>query len=627
MKWLILGIGCVLNRIPETIGNKICRFLGWVVYHTLGNRRRILLQNLSIVFPGKSDQWYRHIAKINCGRWVETAWLFFAASGWSETQIKRHITLSQNLVRAIENRNNNPHPTIVLLPHLNLMETMLYMPCGSKEFPETVLFYRSFRHKALTKAMQALRERLGIHLVNRKEGVVPLEAVLDRNGAVCIFFDQSAGDAGCLTTFCERLASSTPLPDLLVHKFHADTLMVYPKRTGFLHAHLCIEELVPSEAPLSCLLNANRWLEHKLHTEPEFYENWLWLHRRWKTQCKPEYRFQINQKRNCLPETLRYFKWDQLPRRIPVWVRLPNWLGDCVMTYPILTALRKARPDFYLHAVVKPSLAPFIQRYFPFDAIHCLPQKEGFEYWKCFLHIRSTYPDVWINFTNSMRSDIEAFCSGAFQRFGLQKNHSRWLLTHTYPGCPTPGEHQTRLWYRFMHHFGLTVPLANEPYYPAKKLGAINRFACFYGSANTHEKRWPIAHWQSLIERLLKHYPNAQCVLLGMENERAMGQSIMQAVGSLGRVQDLTGSTTFETLEQTLLSCDFVIGNDSGGAHISNFLGVPTFVLFGPTDPQWGGPFFNGATYCVQSTNLTMQDLSPTTVGDACIAWIEKNNK
>ena len=109
-----------------------------------------------------------------------------------------------------------------------------------------------------------------------------------------------------------------------------------------------------------------------------------------------------------------------------------------------------------------------------------------------------------------------------------------------------------------------------------------------------------------------------------MEHERAMGQSIMQAVGSLGRVQDLTGSTTFETLEQTLLSCDFVIGNDSGGAHISNFLGVPTFVLFGPTDPQWGGPFFNGATYCAQSTNLTMQDLSPTTVGDACIAWIEK---
>ena len=123
MKRLILGIGWVLNRIPETIGNKICRFLGLVVYYTLGNRRRILLHNLSIAFPGKSDQWYHHIAKINCGRWVETAWLFFAASGWSETQIKRHITLSQNLVRAIENRNNNPHPTIVLLPHLNLMET------------------------------------------------------------------------------------------------------------------------------------------------------------------------------------------------------------------------------------------------------------------------------------------------------------------------------------------------------------------------------------------------------------------------------------------------------------------------------------------------------------------------
>ncbi|MBR1843791.1 MAG: hypothetical protein IJ793_02885 [Opitutales bacterium] len=622
MEKFLSFLGLILNVIPETISRGFCRFFGLLLHYLHGSRRKIVLKNLYIAFPDKSEAWRRKLARVNCARWAETVWLFLCASRWHPSRVKKHLSLSPSFKNWIEKLNQQSRATVLLIPHLNLMELMTQVPCLFEKFPRTGIVYRPFKNAALEHWVRKTRERFGIQLLSRKNGLQTLETFLANKGLVGFLFDQSTGDVGCLTTFMGRLASSTPLPGIYAEKFQTDIAVVYVKRTGFCRAELCIEELAVEKKAIPITLAADRWLGKKLRTDATFYENWLWLHRRWKTQEDPKRRFRIEQKRNCLSETCRANGWEQLPKRTDVWIRLPKWLGDCVMTYPVVTALRRARPDFYLHAVVTENLADLVKNHFPVDHVVTLPKHSGLSYFKPFWAIRRHYPDVWINFPNSQRTDLEAFCSGATQRFGIQKKHRRFLLTHTVRMQPEPDEHQVHFWYRFLRNFGLNVPLSKEPFFESKKFTTVTAFGCFVGSANTPSKRWPTGHWRQLIGKLLQTFPNAQCVLLGSASDRPLCETIAESLPP-ERIQISAGKTDLSTLETQLRTLDFVISADSGGLHLSNALGLPTVALFGFTDPSYSKPFFDAPTLVLQSPTNRMEDLSSEVVFEKVQGWLE----
>ena len=53
----------------------------------------------------------------------------------------------------------------------------------------------------------------------------------------------------------------------------------------------------------------------------------------------------------------------------------------------------------------------------------------------------------------------------------------------------------------------------------------------------------------------------------------------------------LAGKTTIAELKRLLACCSLVISNDTGAAHLSAALGVPTVVIFGPTEHFSTRPF------------------------------------
>ncbi len=612
-----------LNCIPECLAQVLCTLGGYLIYYGFPKRRRIILHNLYIAFPQKSEKWRRKIGLIHCCRWAETAWAFLVTSCWNEAKIKQHIKLSATFKNWIENLQKNQQSAVVLVPHLNLMEVMTWIPCFFKNFPTTGVIYRPFRSKWFEEWIRKTRERFGLQLISRKRGIAPLEKILKNGGIISLLFDQSAGETGCLTTFFKRLASTTDLPGRLIEKYNSDAVVVYIKRTGFIQGELYIEEIfAPKKDAFNITIAANQWLEEKLKKEYYFFENWLWMHRRWKTQENPTRRFQIYQKRNWLDATCQFFNWDKLPKRTQIWVRMPNWLGDCIMTYPIIQAIRQARPDFCIHLVVQRSFAQWLQKYFSVDFIHILPKKSGWSYFKSFWQIRKFHPDIWINFPNSLRSDFEAFCSGAPQRFGIQKKGRRFLLNHIFIPKQPITCHQTELWYQFFKNFGLKLNISKEPLAVHQITKDIKTFACFCGSENTPQKRWPTYHWQKLIQLLLEQYPQSTCLLLGNAKDRSLCTEIALKLPE-NRTKNLAGRTSLVEVDNVLKEVNFVIANDSGGMHLSNFLGVPTVGLFGPTDPNWGGPFFAASKCIVSSSTKFIENLSEATVFRCITNWLK----
>lgn len=412
-----------------------------------------------MIFPDRSAKWRQRLACLNCCRWAETVWLFLTGSVWSKKKIHQHFSVSPELKAWIKTFKSTKKSAIVLVPHLNLMETMTWIPAFFEHFPDTGVVYRPFRSKWFENWIRTTRERFNLQLISRKRGVMPLEKILTNNGIISILFDQSAGETGCLTTFFKRLASCTDLPGRLAEKYGSEVVAIYPKRTGFLRGELCIEKIECQKDTLSVTLEANRWLENRLVSDPVFYENWLWMHRRWKIQHWPLRRFNISQKRNLLQETCAYFHWPQLPRKTEVWVRTPDVFQDVVAILPLLKALRGARPDFHLHLLCPRDFAPWLQHCAPVNLIHTLPIKTDLTYFKHFFAIRKFYPEVWINFADTFKSDVEAYLAGAKQRFGIQKRWRRFLLNYVFKPDAKSQENLTLLGYKFLQAFGLREPI------------------------------------------------------------------------------------------------------------------------------------------------------------------------
>ena len=55
-------------------------------------------------------------------------------------------------------------------------------------------------------------------------------------------------------------------------------------------------------------------------------------------------------------------------------------------------------------------------------------------------------------------------------------------------------------------------------------------------------------------------------------------------------VDNLAGETNLAAFVEKLRECRLLVGNDTGGVHLANALGVPVAVVYGPTNPLRTGP-------------------------------------
>jgi ADP-heptose:LPS heptosyltransferase/GT2 family glycosyltransferase len=105
----------------------------------------------------------------------------------------------------------------------------------------------------------------------------------------------------------------------------------------------------------------------------------------------------------------------------------------------------------------------------------------------------------------------------------------------------------------------------------------VRRIA-IHPAAGTAIKRWPAAHFVSLIDQLAEWH-DACFVLLGTAEDAPLADAIIAAVRPSVRITSAAGGTSLPGLARLLAACDFFIGNDSGPAHLAASLGLPTLAI------------------------------------------------
>jgi heptosyltransferase II len=295
----------------------------------------------------------------------------------------------------------------------------------------------------------------------------------------------------------------------------------------------------------------------------------------------------------------------------------PNWVGDAVMSLPVLRALRRAHPRDGLAVLARRGPAAVYRSEGSADEVvgngRFLADARAAR--------AGGFDEVWL-LPNSFRAGLLAWLSGAGRRLGYATDRRGPLLTDALPPPPETA-HQLRDYDALLRHAGVP-PDTDPPALPIPAAAAERARAALAaakvpggfvalcpGSATTPEKRWPAARYAALAGRLSAR--GIPCALAVGPAERELARIVsasspapLPAVGP-----DLDPVELAALLERARA----VVSNDSGPAHLAAAVATPLVVLFGPTDPRRTAPVGGSVRVLERMSEITADEAAEAVMG------------
>jgi ADP-heptose:LPS heptosyltransferase len=274
---------------------------------------------------------------------------------------------------------------------------------------------------------------------------------------------------------------------------------------------------------------------------------------------------------------------ESLPRGGRAGIIRLRSLGDCVLTTPALDLLKRARPDLRLAVMVEDRFRDIFEGN-P-DVEEILPARLA--------ALRRWRPALCVNFHGGPRSAWMTALSGARYRAGF--GHLRYPFAYNV-GIPRAQEilgverkvHTAEHLASAMFYLGVPVGeipraklVAQEGRWTHEDRGYPGPPHCcvIHPVAATAEKTWRADGFVAIAEHLKRC--GLEPVFIG-----ATGDDL----APFGAFRTIAGAPLSE-IKELLAGAALFVGNDSGPAHMAAAFGVPSVVIFGPSDPAIWGPW------------------------------------
>ena len=292
-----------------------------------------------------------------------------------------------------------------------------------------------------------------------------------------------------------------------------------------------------------------------------------------------------------------------------ILVIAPNWIGDAVMSQPLLAAIKTSYPNAAIDVLVTPWVAPVYRACSEVTELIEADLRHGQLQWGLRRALaaqikKRKYASCYV-LPNSLKSALIPWLANIPVRIGYQGELRRFLLTETKANSP-----KTQRIPMVEHYANLCAPSGNlnttiNPPYLVPMASALESARARLQAAGIQtdalvvlcpgaeygpSKRWPAAHFAVLAQSILNTKPTASVVLLGSPSDRAIGDAIVSSVASQSRMFNWCGATSLDEAIAIIGLCGKVVSNDSGLMHIAAALQVPQEAIFGSSDPSHTPP-------------------------------------
>ena len=290
-----------------------------------------------------------------------------------------------------------------------------------------------------------------------------------------------------------------------------------------------------------------------------------------------------------------------MPTTVDSLIIAPQWIGDAVMTEPLLRRLHARGERLTVGAL--PWVAPVYRAMPQVAEVIEFPFAHGGLQFKArraiAKRIKGQFAKAYV-LPNSLKSALLPFLASIPERIGYLGESRVGLLTHRLknPKSKPPmvafysalsGEADLLGDRPQLHMDAAQVRATLDEL--GLQAGGYVVFApgAEYGPA----KRWPAAHFSALAAAL-----DVPVVLLGSGKEAALCDEIAAPVNVAhpGRCLNLAGKTSLPQALSLIAASRSTVSNDSGLMHVAAALGVPQVAIFGSSSPLHTPPLNNKAT-------------------------------
>ena len=325
----------------------------------------------------------------------------------------------------------------------------------------------------------------------------------------------------------------------------------------------------------------------------------------------------------------------------------PSWVGDAILSEPLLALLREPFGDPNIDVLAPPWCGPVYARMRGVARVIDNPLPHGALDLRrrraVAAELRKAGYQRALVLPNSWKSALIPWLAGIPRRTGYRGEFRYGLLNDV-------RKLDVRAMPRLVDRFaalagnrGVQVP---TPPAPVLVPDVTNRTAAVealrlrttapvavlcpgaeYGPA----KRWPAEHFAALATRLLAD--GFQVWIVGSPNDKDAAAGLLRHLGTIAderRVRDLTGRTDLGTAIDLLSLARVVVSNDSGLMHAAAAVGAPLVALFGSSSPIYTPPLAASARIaridikcspcfkreCPLGHLRCLQDLAPAAVYD-----------
>lgn len=285
-----------------------------------------------------------------------------------------------------------------------------------------------------------------------------------------------------------------------------------------------------------------------------------------------------------------------------VVVIAPTWLGDAVMSLPLVGYLAAAEGVRLTVVARERSARVYAGIDEVPDLVVCSDSSRYSRIGGRRRILRRIRADGAVVLPPSFSAALAPFLAGVKVRAGVRSDSRAVLLNASVPAMGLREEHLSQTYLRLgrmvLERLGVR---ADQVFTAARPVvfdrdrravggrlegeGVEGGYAVVVPGATYGEtKTWPRDKYRELVGAMSRE---VRVVLAGSPAER----DLCEGVGTgFGRVVNLAGQTTLGEFIALLEGARCVIANDSGAPHLAASLGVPVVVIFGSTSPAWTSP-------------------------------------
>ncbi len=295
LDWLVylaVRLYCMIAQMfPINVNLRTARWLGWLWYRVMRRHRERAREHLRLAFGHTlSDRQLERLARKSMQQMtmmaVELLFTPRLINEWTWPRYVRLKNLREGLEILLDGRG-----AVMLTGHYGNWE-LLGFTLAALGFDMTAVM-RPLDNPYLNDYLMAQRQKRGLQLLYKKGATATADDILDNGGVLCFIADQNAGHKGLFVDFFGRLASTYKSIGLLALRHNVPVVVGYARR---------LSPRFEYEIGISRIIRPEEWhgredelmwitreyskaMEAFIREAPEQY---LWIHRRWKSRPPQE---------------------------------------------------------------------------------------------------------------------------------------------------------------------------------------------------------------------------------------------------------------------------------------------------------------------------------------------------